>query len=102
MEAAPRPQVEGWDDIGTGGETGVRCPSLRWAAGQGPVLVGTIGSLWTSCGAGEGWGCWTIEMLRLSGTPKERGYQDLLGKVDAGKGQDHKRQIQRSSSNQGP
>lgn len=102
MEAAPRPQVEGWDDIGTGGETGVRCPSLRWAAGQGPVLVGTIGSLWTSCDAGEGWGCWTIGMLRLSGTPRERGYQDLLGKVDTGKGQDHKRQIQRSSNNQDP
>ena len=52
MEAAPHPRVGvggGGDNIGTGGgETGMRRPSLRRAAGQGPVLVGTIGSLWPS------------------------------------------------------
>lgn len=65
VEAVPHPR-KGWGNIGTGGgETGMRCPSLRWAAGQGPVLVGTIGSLWTSCDAGEGQGCWTTGMPRL-------------------------------------
>lgn len=66
------PPGGGWDNIGTGGgETGMRCPSLRWAAGQGPVLVGTIGSLWPSWDAGEGQGCWAIWMLRRRVTPGE-------------------------------
>lgn len=63
----PTPQVRGGgrDNIGTGGgETGMKCPSLRRAAGQGPVLVGTIGSLWPSwvLGGGRGQGCWAMGM----------------------------------------
>lgn len=81
----------------------MRCPSLRWAAGQGPVLVGTIGSLWTSCDAGEGAGLLDTRDAEAKGTPGKRGYHGLSwGKWTLGEGQGHKRQIQRSSSNQDP
>lgn len=77
VEAAPHPPG-GQGSIGTGGdETGVRCPSPRWAAGQSPVLVGTIGSLWTSCDAGEGAGLLDYPDAEAKGTPGERGYQGL-------------------------
>lgn len=78
----------------------MRCPSLRWAAGQGPVLVGTIGSLWPSWDAGEGKGCWAQGMLGR-GTLRSEGDRKASpggSGVDMGKGQDHKRQIQSSSS----
>lgn len=56
VEAAPHPRW-GWD-IGTGGgEMGMRHPSLKWAARQGPVLVGSQLSL-AQLGAGKGQGCW--------------------------------------------
>lgn len=66
----------GWDNIGTGGgETGMRCPSLRRAAGQGPVLVGTIGSLWPSWVlGGRAAGQWDA---RQRDTPEQRAYQGL-------------------------
>lgn len=65
VEAATHPRWGGgWDNIGTGGgEIGMRCPSVKRVARQGPVLVGTIGSLWPSWKAGEGQGCWAMGML---------------------------------------
>lgn len=68
----PAPQW-GWGNIGTGGgETGVRCPSLRWAAGQGPVLVGTIGSQ-AQLGCWGGAGLLGCGDARQRDTPGQRG-----------------------------
>lgn len=98
VEAATHPQVgRGWDNIGTGGgKTGMRCPSVKRAARQGPVLVGTIGSLaqlesWGGAGL-LGYGDARQDTLGQRGTKASPGGSG----VD--KGQDHKRQIQSSSS----
>lgn len=78
----------------------MRHPSLRRAAGQGPVLVGTIGSLWPSWVlVGVGDGAAGLRDARQEGRSRAEGVpRPLLGVVDMGKGRDHKRQIQSSSS----
>lgn len=56
----------------------MRHPSLRRAAGQGPVLVGTIGSLWPSWVlVGVGDGAAGLRDARQRDDPGQRGYQGL-------------------------